>query len=317
MFNLFKKKYRFVVVGPGKIAQKHCEKFLSMGHKLVSVYSPNLVKNNFFNKNNTINNLEELKNIQFDYGLITSPNKFHKSQIEKFLELKKPVFVEKPVMILANDFDDIKKTFPNDYLKIFGGFNLRYQKNTNFIKNIKDKNIQSVNIKWVKEFQPKNNWSLNLNISCGGILIDWGIHAIDLLDYLINEKFEIIDIKFNNIKNKIEHSFILNLKTNSKIDINVKMSWILSDEYIKNPLEIEFKSLNEDIIWHKSGEVYSLKDLKQSKIYNSNFSNIHEYFTKHYLQNDNDNIIKNERIRNFTSYHKVATLIENLYRFKS
>ena len=57
--------------------------------------------------------------------------------------------------------------------------------------------------------------------------------SIDLLDYLLNEKFEIIDIKFNNIKNKVENSFILNLKTNSKIDINIKMSWILSDEFIK------------------------------------------------------------------------------------
>ena len=45
------------------------------------------------------NNLEELK-------IFSSINKFHKSQIEKFLELKKPVFVEKPVMISANDFDD-------------------------------------------------------------------------------------------------------------------------------------------------------------------------------------------------------------------
>ena len=82
-----------------------------------------------------------------------------------------------------------------------------------------------------------------------------GNYAIDLLDYLINEKFEIIDIKFNNIKNKIEHSFILNLNQ-PKIDINVKMSWILSDEYIKNPLEIEFKSLNEDIIWHKRRSLF-------------------------------------------------------------
>ncbi len=317
MFNLFKKKYNFVVVGPGKIAEKHCKILLSMGHKIASVYSPNSIKNDFFRKFNFINNLEYLKNIQFDFGLITSPNKYHKNQIEEFLKLNKPVFVEKPVMISSNDFQYIKKKFPNNYPIIFGGFNLRYQKNTNFIKDIKNKKIQSIRVKWIKDFKPKNNWSLNLDISGGGILIDWGIHAIDLLNYLLDEDINIIDIKFNNFDNKIEKSIDLNLKTKSNIIINFKMSWFLSDEFVSSPLQIEFKGLDESYIWQKSGEIFLIKDNIKSKSYNSNSLMIYDYFIKYYLKKNINKIIEGEKLKNFTSYHKVATLIENLYKLKS
>ena len=61
MFNLFKKKYSFIVIGPGKIAQKHSEKFISMGHKIAGVYSPREIKNNYFKKYQIIDNLEDLK----------------------------------------------------------------------------------------------------------------------------------------------------------------------------------------------------------------------------------------------------------------
>ena len=81
MFNFFKKKYSFIVIGPGKIAEKHSGKFFSMGYNLIGVYSPGEIKNNFFKGYKTITDLEDLKNLQFDFGIISSPNKFHKIQI--------------------------------------------------------------------------------------------------------------------------------------------------------------------------------------------------------------------------------------------
>tara|TARA_A100001015_G_scaffold301716_1_gene388950 strand:- start:2882 stop:3835 length:954 start_codon:yes stop_codon:yes gene_type:complete len=317
LFNFFQKKYSFVVIGPGKIAEKHSEKFISMGCKIVGVYSPREIKNNFFKGYRNITDLEDLKNLQFDFGIIASPNKFHKIQIEKLLELNKPIFVEKPVMISSNEFYEIKKKFSNNYHNIFGGFNLRYQDNTLFLKKLKLNQIKSIRAKWIKDFEPENKWSLNSNISGGGILIDWGIHAIDLISDLIEDEFEIKDCKFVNLDGDIEKSFIINLKSNSKIDINISMSWILNDQFSKNPLEIDFESMHKKLTWCKSGQIYLSEANNKSKLYNSNQSNIYDHFFQNYLKDFDLKKNIDQRLKNFNSYEMVTTLIEKLYKFKS
>ena len=144
-----------------------------------------------------------------------------------------------------------------------------------------------------------------------------GIHAIDLISYLIEDQFEIKDCKFFNLEGDIEKSFTINLKSNSKIDTNISMSWVLNEQFSKNPLEIDFESSDQKLTWCKSGQIYLSKANNKSKLYNSNQSNIYDYFFQNYLKDFGLKKNINQRIKNFNSYEVVATLIEKLYKFKS
>ena len=95
------------------------------------------------------------------------------------------------------------------------------------------------------------------------------------------------------------------------------MSWVLNNQFSKNPLEINFDSINQKLTWCKSGQIYLSEDTNKSKLYNSNHSNIHDYFIQNYLNETNVKKNIDQRLKNFSSYEIVATLIEKLYEFKS
>ncbi len=301
---MYKKKY--IIFGPGSMAEKHYLEFSKKNIDLVAIYSPKIITNNMFSKITHINNITDLDDVDFDFGVITSPNMFHYEQIEYLLKQNKPVFVEKPIVVNLKQIENIKRNF--DISNIFVSFNLRFLEQTNSLLQTDFEKYQQIDIKWCKNLLPNNSWSLDKNISGGGILIDWGVHAIDLLHFIYNEKLIFQSINFQNKGDSIDLSFDLKLKCAERI-INIQMSWL--EKTSKSPLTIYFSNDQSHIIWKKNDPnlICNNKPLISD---NKKCIDMYDYFINTYLDNYDDT--QSVRQRNSKNYIESIALIDKCYQ---
>ena len=309
--NFFAKKYSFVVIGPGKMSERHAKSFLSLGYKLKAVYSPKKIKNNFFSDFNYLNNLDLLKNINFDFAIIASPNKYHSEQINFILEQNKIIFIEKPLVTNLIDLDlNNQRLLKNTFVS----FNLRYQKNSEYFKNLIDKKkICKIEISWCRDQNlDLNSWYLNKTISGGGVFLDWGVHCLDLILFLFNLK----NVSFHNIKvlnyiNNLECAIKAYLKIDN-ISLFLNLSWV--EKKNQCPLIVNiYLDDGTKYIWHKSGEIFFYDGKNKKKIYMNNNNNMYEYFIKEYLFKKNIYKISQEKLKNFKIYFYVQKIIAEAY----
>ncbi len=309
--NFFAKKYSFVVIGPGKMSERHAKLFLSLGYKLKAVYSPKKIKNNFFSDFNYLNNLDLLKNINFDFAIIASPNKYHSEQINFILEQNKIIFIEKPLVTNLIDLDlNNQRLLKNTFVS----FNLRYQKNSEYFKNLIDKKkICKIEISWCRDQNlDLNSWYLNKTISGGGVFLDWGVHCLDLILFLLNFK----NISFHNIKvlnyiNNLECAIKAYLKIDN-ISLFLNLSWV--EKKKQCPLIVNiYLDDGTKYIWHKSGEIFFYDGKNKKKIYMNNNNKMYEYFIKEYLFKKNIYKISQEKLKNFKIYFNVQKIIAEAY----
>lgn len=115
------------------------------------------------------------------------------------LEKKLHVFCEKPP---GRDLDDIvsviKVERKNPYLKLKYGFNHRYHDSIiDALRIVRSKELgEIINLSGVYgkskiiSFGQKSDWRTNRQIAGGGILLDQGIHMVDLLRIFVDDEFK-------------------------------------------------------------------------------------------------------------------------------
>lgn len=163
--------------------------------------------------------IDEVNNV-----FICTPNCFNKRYTMMALEKGKNVFCEKPPALTVSDVKEIMEVEKNSSGKLMYGFNHRHHKSIIHMKNIIDKKEYG-NILWMrgrygKSVKPEffNNWRSDPEKSGGGILIDQGIHLLDLFLYMAEDFDEIksfISNSFWNIKGIEDNAFLI-LKNNEK-----------------------------------------------------------------------------------------------------
>lgn len=124
-----------------------------------------------------------------DLVFIATPPKFAPYYVKLCLKKNIATFCEKPAAINTEELIRIKKFIkPNSLLAY--GFNHRLQDSIIYIKKILS-NKKLGKILWLrgrygKEVNKsfKKNWRCKPELSGGGILIDQGIHLLDIIDYL-------------------------------------------------------------------------------------------------------------------------------------
>jgi predicted dehydrogenase len=311
LFNFLREKYSFVVLGPGIMAEKHTKSFLNLGYKLNAVYSPKKIKNKFFSNFYYLDNLELLNNIDFDFAIITSPNKYHSEQINFLLEKNKILFVEKPLVTNLSELN-----FNNEKIlkNVFVAFNLRYQKNSEYLRNlIKYKNISKIEFSWLRSQKiDLNSWHLNKTISGGGIFLDWGVHCLDIILFLLN--FKNINLNrinaLNWIKN-IECAINAEFKIDN-INFFLNLSWVEKENQSTCFADIYLED-GTKYTWHKSGEVFFSKERIKKRIFIKKSNTLYEYFINEYLSKKNIYKFTEEKSKNFKIYFDVQRVIADGY----
>ena len=189
---------KILIIGFGKMGEIRHE-ILSKSNliKEIFIYDKNLSKiKNFNSKIKFIKTLSKLNLNELDAVFICTFVNSAPKFVKKFLSLKIPVFCEKPPsknLKILKSIINVEKKYKS--LLVYG-FNHRYHNNIIFFKKILKKKYGK--ILWMRAEYGKagsldfhKNWRNFKKISGGGILIDQGIHILDLFNYITNTEFSL------------------------------------------------------------------------------------------------------------------------------
>ena len=208
--------FRIGIIGYGKMGKIRDRTIQKLGiGQVVSIYDPNesvSPREGLEIKKS----IEDVLNSSIDIVFICTPNHIIKEYIIKALNRGIHVFAEKPPGINLNETKEI--SYVKNKLKdtrLMFGFNHRHHNSVKKMKEIIE-NKELGKILWMRGRYGKEvdenylkDWRANPDKSGGGIMLDQGIHLLDLFIYLGGE--------FDEIK-----SFVSNLYWNiSGIEDNV------------------------------------------------------------------------------------------------
>lgn len=144
------------------------------------------------------NTVEEIiQNPEIDAIFICTPNYLNKPLTIKSLQAGKHVFCEKPPAFNAKDIEEIRAVEQQSNKKLMYGFNHRHHSSIKYIKYLVDSGEYG-NILWLRGRYGKSvdptffdSWRAKKEMVGGGILIDQGIHMLDLFLYLCHDFDEV------------------------------------------------------------------------------------------------------------------------------
>ena len=221
---------RVLFIGLGSIAKKHINA-LSLMTLDVLLYALRSSKQsvsiegvvNIYNRN-------EVRELDLDFVVITSPTSFHQRDIKFCLELKIPVFIEKPVSNTLNLNKILSKKI---HSKTYIGCNLRFLDCIKFTKSFIENTTSKVNEvnsycgSFLPEWRPNSDYTLSYSADPdkgGGVHLDL-IHEIDYLVWIFgypkeskkllrsNSSLNISSIDYANY-NLIYENFVANVQLN-------------------------------------------------------------------------------------------------------
>ena len=326
-------KKKVGIIGFGKMGQIRLEVIKKLDiFEVVSIYDPYSTKKNRLFVN-SLDDLFDNKNIEIIF--VCTPNYLNKKLTIESLKKEKHVFCEKPPGLNAKDIEDVIIA-ENKYKKtLMYGFNHRHHDSIQKIKQIVDKK-EFGRILWMRGRYGKSvetdfykNWRSKKEYSGGGILIDQGIHMLDIFLYLAGDFDKIqaavsnlywdLDIEDNvfamlqNSKNKIAaslHSTMTQWRNLFSLEVFFEKGYV-----VLNGLNTSSKSYGEEIL-----NIAKNRSLAPAAIWEEE-ENIHfkidNSWEKEIIE-FNKSIIKNTKpiIGNSLEALQLMKVIDEIYKFR-
>lgn len=187
---------------------------------VVAISDPNL---NIISELPNLSHQEIINNPDIDVIIICTPNFLNKELTIKALNAGKHVFCEKPPAFTEHDIVEIiGAESKSEGKKLMYGFNHRHHDSIIHMKKLIDSEEYG-NVLWMRGRYGKsvtadyyNQWRAKKEFSGGGILMDQGIHMLDLFLYL-GGSFDVVKSEISNLywKMDVEDNAFVILK-NSK-----------------------------------------------------------------------------------------------------
>ena len=140
---------------------------------------------------------------EVDAVFICTPNYMNKDLTIKSLKSGKHVFCEKPPAFNSNEILEVMEIEKKHNNKLMYGFNHRHHESIKYIKNAVDYKKYG-NVLWMRGRYGKSSdesffggWRSKKELSGGGILIDQGIHMLDLFLHIADDFDEVYSIVSN------------------------------------------------------------------------------------------------------------------------
>jgi len=194
------KKVRVAIIGAGAIAQRlHIPEFLKCEDaQLIAIAEVDKRKARKVAQEFQIPRIytdwqELLEKERPDAVSVCLPNYLHAEVTIKSLEAGAHVLVEKPMATTVRETDAMVEASRRNKRLLMVSQNMRFASASEVAKQIMEKKmIGQVNTvcAWVghggpEYWEPNAKWFFELDKACGGALADLGIHAIDLVRYLM------------------------------------------------------------------------------------------------------------------------------------
>jgi len=186
-----------------------------------------------------------LEEQELDAVSICSPNYLHGPMTIAALENNCNILCEKPIAISLEELDRIERLLDEKKLIYFSSFRKRYLEVSPILKKIIQEKVLG-DLHLVRYFlghygpytsyQPKSKqkWFINSKMAGGGVLLDLGVHCIDLMRYLIGEFKTIEGYNANSVCKGITDEDICNVLF--RFEENVL--GIVSVSWCTEPLEV-------------------------------------------------------------------------------
>jgi len=201
------------IIGFGKMGQLRASNVNENGlGRVAKVYDTNMHSDCQYKVARSVD--EIINDNEIEAVFVCTPNYLNKAMTIKSLNAGKNVFCEKPPAFSEKEVLEIITAEKVSNKKLMYGFNHRHHDSIQLIKKmIKERTYGK--ILWMRGRYGKsvdkhfyNNWRANSEKAGGGILLDQGIHMLDLFTYFGGE--------FDEVK-----AFVSNLFWQSEIEDNV------------------------------------------------------------------------------------------------
>jgi predicted dehydrogenase len=187
----------FAVIGTGMIAEVHAQAIKDTPDaRLVAVWTRSAEKRNEFAHRFGCRAGESLEALVADPEIkavtIATPSGAHADVAVPFLEAGKAVLCEKPLEVSLQAVDRILSAAERGGGLLAGVFQMRLGRGARLIKQAVEAGrfgrltLCSAYIKWWRspEYYASSSWKGTLKLDGGGALINQGIHAVDLLQWI-------------------------------------------------------------------------------------------------------------------------------------
>lgn len=191
-------KWKFGIIGCGNVAHIHAQAIKAMENaELVAVYARNAEKGNSFSEKHSciaFYDLEKmLEEADINIVTITTPSGAHLEPCVLAANAGKHIICEKPVEINIQRIQEIIQVCTENKILLSGIYNRRFFPSIRILKDaIQQKRFGTISlveaqIKWYRsqEYYDSGAWRGTKELDGGGVLMNQGIHTIDLLLYLM------------------------------------------------------------------------------------------------------------------------------------
>lgn len=255
------------VIGTGKMGLLHSGIFNSLEEsRLVAVSEKDTVMSTALKKYlpevNVYKDYEKMfKKEYLDMVVITTPVFLHKNMVEDAIDEGLNIFVEKP---LALNSDECKSVLSkkNDRKSLIG-YCRRFMGTYSFVKELIDQSIMGgVNAfqsqMFVEQvFNKEKGWQYDPAKSGGGVLVDLGSHAIDLMHYLFGGITSVESVGKTIFSGNVEDYVSAIFKFKNGVMGSLQVSWSMKNYRLP---ELKFSIQLDDgmiIVTEKYVEIYS------------------------------------------------------------
>lgn len=208
------KKVRWGVIAAGGIADRRTipGMMLADNAELVAVMEINMELAEKirakYNAKRAYDNVDAiLADPEIDAVYIASPVNYHKEQAIKAAKAKKHILIEKPICMTVEDGEEVIRVCEQEGVKLATGLMMRYHAYHQAMKKIIDEGklgklttCRAQFTCWYPDIP--GAWRQIKSESGGGALVDLGVHAIDLLQYIAGSKAKtVIGLSSTNVFN--------------------------------------------------------------------------------------------------------------------
>ncbi len=143
-----------------------------------------------------------LKDETVDIILIATPNHLHKSMAIAAMQAGKHVLCEKPVMMNSEELVEVLKVSAETGKVFYPRQNRRWDRDFRIVKEIYDKGLVGNVFRIESRVQGSRgipgDWRTELAYG-GGMMLDWGVHLLDRLLFMIDKKVVAVTCKLSYI----------------------------------------------------------------------------------------------------------------------
>lgn len=172
-----------------------------------------------------------IKSEKLDLVYITTPVSSHKLIAKKCIQNKIDFFVEKPLSGSFEETREILDELKKNHVKTMVGYYLRFVPTFAKVKQLLDENVLgdllyvNSSIYLSQLFAKGTGWRFDKKTSGGGVLLDLGVHLIDLLLWYFGNPESLIGVTKSHYSKEVEDFAHATLKFKKELVCNIDVSW--------------------------------------------------------------------------------------------